>query len=212
MKTWIWAILAIVIIGGGAYWWMQQNHSAQAPTNQEQTYTPPATTQTTNNTTQTQPTQTTQTQTTSTSNTKIYANTQYGFAVNYPVDTTADLSNPGRFSNGSVSFSVGSGQTGSGRLDMGFPLPVSYCDVPKNDASHKAPTDLITKTIGGINFSVYTNTSLAPTESYSERIYQGLRDNDCYFFSETIMGGSVMTSAQIRAKLDAIVNSFHFTN
>lgn len=142
---------------------------------------------------------------------KTYTNSQYGFSVMYPQDVSYTLTNPARLSNGSVSFSLGSSKTGSGRLDMGFPLPSEYCNVPKTDASHAAPTDLRTESIGGITFSVYTNTSAPPTESFRQRIYQGLRGNDCYFFSEDIAGGSVLSSEEVAAKLDAIVRSFHFS-
>lgn len=146
----------------------------------------------------------------SSSDLKIYSNAQYGFSVQYPSDASYSLANPGRFLNGSVSFTTNAGTQSSGRLDMGFPLPLERCDVPKTDASHTAPTDLRYESIGGISFAAYTNTSAPASANYIEKIYQGLRGSECYFFVETITSASLTERTQIEAKLDAVVRSFRF--
>ena len=142
---------------------------------------------------------------------KTYTNSQHGFSVQYPADVSYSLANPGRFLNGSVSFSVNTGQSSSVRLDMGFPLPAERCDVPKTDASHTAPTDLRYESIGGISFAVYTNTSAPASANYIEKIYQGLRGSDCFFFVETITSASMSERTQLETKLDAVARAFRLT-
>ncbi len=155
---------------------------------------------------------------------RTYINSQFGYSVLYSSDndTSYSVDKSGKSSTGSVGFTVSGVVVGdtSGELVIHppTPIPLNYqktkaCETLPQPHPGKSYVDVGNITINGVSFYTYTEPTFAltPTVSDTNKSYLASHNGNCYYLQENIESSPGGDTAQVSAKLEAIVRSFRFT-
>jgi hypothetical protein len=151
---------------------------------------------------------------------KTYTDSQYKFSIQYP----SDLQPP--YAEGDSPALLRLSMSGANNFAAGFLIvktnSVANCLVPSESSTYTTVSNASTITLNGIQFFSFVETVNTPDQLISTHTYRTQRNNVCYEISTSVssQSDSSYTTSQIplvqqdrtslSAKLDPIVQSFHF--